>query len=155
MARPGLVSLGSGSAVTLIGKVALVAPGGMTTVAGTVASLVLLDESLTTAPPGGAPVVVDTVPVAVALPATVAADTVTSWTANGGGGTGYHVNGIWIDPVHQATYKVLKCPSDPSGNFEGSVYGGYWGSTNYLANYNAWTPEPACLSEAAVYDLCS
>jgi prepilin-type processing-associated H-X9-DG protein len=59
----------------------------------------------------------------------------------GGGGSGYHVNGIWIAGVHEATYKVLQCPSDPTAN-AGTVYG-YWGSTNYLANYNAWTPRPA------------
>jgi prepilin-type N-terminal cleavage/methylation domain-containing protein/prepilin-type processing-associated H-X9-DG protein len=58
----------------------------------------------------------------------------------GGGGTGYHVNGIWISPVHQAGYKVLSCPSDPTARGDRTVYGGYWGSTNYLANYNAWTP---------------
>jgi prepilin-type N-terminal cleavage/methylation domain-containing protein len=55
------------------------------------------------------------------------------------GGTGYHVDGIWIDGVHQATYKILQCPSDPTADGSGMVYG-YWGSTNYLANYNAWSP---------------
>jgi prepilin-type N-terminal cleavage/methylation domain-containing protein len=60
----------------------------------------------------------------------------------GGGGTGYHVHGIWIDGVHEATYKVMQCPSDPTQAGNGLVYG-YWGATNYLANYNAWTPDPA------------
>ena len=31
-------------------------------------------------------------------------------------GSGYHVDGIWIDPVHQATYKTMLCPSDPTGD---------------------------------------
>jgi prepilin-type N-terminal cleavage/methylation domain-containing protein len=55
------------------------------------------------------------------------------------GGTyqGYHAYGIWIDGVHQATYKVLQCPADPTADGHGLVYG-WWGSTNYLANYNAW-----------------
>jgi prepilin-type N-terminal cleavage/methylation domain-containing protein/prepilin-type processing-associated H-X9-DG protein len=56
-------------------------------------------------------------------------------------GSGYHVHGIWIDGVHEATYKVMQCPSDPTAR-NGLVYG-YWGATNYLANYNAWTPDPA------------
>jgi prepilin-type N-terminal cleavage/methylation domain-containing protein/prepilin-type processing-associated H-X9-DG protein len=62
-------------------------------------------------------------------------------SSTGGGGTGYHVNGIWIDGVHQATFKVLRCPSDPT-NFNGTCYGDYWGATNYLANYNAFTKRP-------------
>jgi prepilin-type N-terminal cleavage/methylation domain-containing protein len=52
-------------------------------------------------------------------------------------GSGYHVDGIWIDGSHQAVYKMLICPSDPSTRTSGTVYG-YWGATNYLANYNAW-----------------
>ena len=56
-------------------------------------------------------------------------------------GSGYHVDGIWIDPVHQATFKSMLCPSDPTAT-QGTVYS-YWGATNYLANYNAWTPDPA------------
>jgi prepilin-type N-terminal cleavage/methylation domain-containing protein/prepilin-type processing-associated H-X9-DG protein len=51
--------------------------------------------------------------------------------------TGYHANGIWIDGAHQATYKILRCGSDPTNIANGLVYGS-WGSTNYLANYNAW-----------------
>jgi prepilin-type N-terminal cleavage/methylation domain-containing protein len=59
---------------------------------------------------------------------------------SGGGGTGtYYIDGIWIDGVHQAVYKVLQCPSDPSATEDGLVYE-YWGYTNYLANYNAWAP---------------
>jgi prepilin-type N-terminal cleavage/methylation domain-containing protein/prepilin-type processing-associated H-X9-DG protein len=59
------------------------------------------------------------------------------------GGSGYHVDGIWIDGVHEATYKVLQCPSDPTLPLtNGRVYG-WWGSTNYLANYNAWAANPA------------
>jgi prepilin-type N-terminal cleavage/methylation domain-containing protein/prepilin-type processing-associated H-X9-DG protein len=52
------------------------------------------------------------------------------------GGTGYTNHGIWIPQVANATYKILQCRSDPSAT-NGLVYG-YWGSTNYLANYNAW-----------------
>ncbi len=54
------------------------------------------------------------------------------------GGSGYTPDGIWIDSVHPVAFKVLKCPSDPSSP-TGQVYGGSWGSTNYLANYNAWS----------------
>ena len=59
----------------------------------------------------------------------------TSYT--GVGGSGYHVNGIWIDGVHEVTYKIMQCPSDPTNNSQGLVYN-YWGGTSYLANYNAW-----------------
>jgi prepilin-type N-terminal cleavage/methylation domain-containing protein/prepilin-type processing-associated H-X9-DG protein len=59
-------------------------------------------------------------------------------TVGGGtGGAGYQIDGIWIDGVHQATYKVLQCPSDPTMS-NGLVYS-YWGATSYLANYNAWS----------------
>jgi prepilin-type processing-associated H-X9-DG protein len=42
-----------------------------------------------------------------------------------------------MDGAHQATYKILQCRSDPTAREGGLVYG-YWGYTNYLANYNAW-----------------
>jgi prepilin-type N-terminal cleavage/methylation domain-containing protein/prepilin-type processing-associated H-X9-DG protein len=58
------------------------------------------------------------------------------------GGSGYHVDGIWINGAHQATYKILQCPADPSLNPNGLVYG-WWGSTSYLANYNAWASNPS------------
>jgi prepilin-type N-terminal cleavage/methylation domain-containing protein len=45
-------------------------------------------------------------------------------------------HGIWIDGVHQATYKILACPSDPSLTPDGLVYGGYWGGSSYSANWN-------------------
>jgi prepilin-type N-terminal cleavage/methylation domain-containing protein len=54
----------------------------------------------------------------------------------GGGGTGYHAEGIWAQPMQSATFKVLQCPADPTFE-DGQVYGS-WGSTNYLANYNSW-----------------
>jgi prepilin-type N-terminal cleavage/methylation domain-containing protein len=54
----------------------------------------------------------------------------------GGGGIGYHAHGIWAQPMQTASFKVLQCPADPTFN-DGQVYGS-WGSTNYLANYNAW-----------------
>jgi prepilin-type N-terminal cleavage/methylation domain-containing protein/prepilin-type processing-associated H-X9-DG protein len=51
--------------------------------------------------------------------------------------SGYHAHGIWASGAHDATFPVLQCPSDPTADGTGLVYG-YWGSTNYLANYNAW-----------------
>src|SRR5262245_26723648 len=58
---------------------------------------------------------------------------------SGGGGNcnGYHAHGIWVDGIHQATFKVLRCPADPTSQ-AGLVYN-HWGSTNYLANFNAWS----------------
>jgi prepilin-type N-terminal cleavage/methylation domain-containing protein len=46
-------------------------------------------------------------------------------------------HGIWLDGVHEVLYRVLTCPSDPSHEPGTSVYG-YWGGTNYAANWNAW-----------------
>jgi prepilin-type N-terminal cleavage/methylation domain-containing protein len=46
-------------------------------------------------------------------------------------------HGIWLDGVHEVPYKVLICPSDPSVEPNGLVYG-YWGGTSYAANWNAW-----------------
>jgi prepilin-type N-terminal cleavage/methylation domain-containing protein/prepilin-type processing-associated H-X9-DG protein len=57
---------------------------------------------------------------------------------SGGSCTGYHVDGIWIDGVHQAVYPSLQCPSDPTASPDGLVYS-YWGGTCYLANYNSWS----------------
>ena len=59
-----------------------------------------------------------------------------SSTGGGCSGTQY-INGIWIERVHQATYAILQCPSDPTLRNNGLVYD-WWGSTSYLANYNAW-----------------
>jgi prepilin-type N-terminal cleavage/methylation domain-containing protein/prepilin-type processing-associated H-X9-DG protein len=59
-------------------------------------------------------------------------------TVGGTPGSGYHVDGIWIDGVHEVPYKVLQCPSDPTDD-KGLVYG-YWGATNYMANFNAFAP---------------
>jgi prepilin-type N-terminal cleavage/methylation domain-containing protein len=53
------------------------------------------------------------------------------------GGTVVSVDGIWIGGVHQVPFKVLQCPSDPTLAQTGLVYD-YWGSTNYVANWNAW-----------------
>ncbi len=63
--------------------------------------------------------------------------TYVTYTDPGTGAT-YKVvpHGIWLEGVHQAKYKVLQCPSDPS-NTGGLVYD-YWGSTNYVPNWNAW-----------------
>ena len=57
--------------------------------------------------------------------------------SNPSGGSGYQVDGIWIDGVHEVTYKILQCPSDPTNDSYGLIYG-YWGGTSYLANFNAW-----------------
>ncbi|HKB38292.1 MAG TPA: DUF1559 domain-containing protein [Gemmataceae bacterium] len=46
-------------------------------------------------------------------------------------------HGIWMEGVHQATYKVLQCPADPTLDSSGLVYN-YWGGTSYAANWNAW-----------------
>jgi len=58
--------------------------------------------------------------------------------ATASGGSGLHVHGIWIEGVHQANFKLLRCPSDPGASPDELVYG-YWGATNYLANYNAFS----------------
>src|SRR5262249_42291048 len=47
-------------------------------------------------------------------------------------------HGIWLDGVHEAAYKILQCPSDPSLTPNGLVYGNYWGGSSYSANWNAW-----------------
>jgi prepilin-type N-terminal cleavage/methylation domain-containing protein/prepilin-type processing-associated H-X9-DG protein len=57
-------------------------------------------------------------------------------TTTASGGSGYTNHGIWIPEAANASYKVLLCSSDPSSQ-DRLVYG-YWGATNYLANYNAW-----------------
>jgi prepilin-type N-terminal cleavage/methylation domain-containing protein len=60
------------------------------------------------------------------------------YTGGGGGGTTTN-HGIWLDGVHQKAFKLLQCPSDPSQQgVPGLVYGGYWGGSNYAANWNAW-----------------
>jgi prepilin-type N-terminal cleavage/methylation domain-containing protein len=53
------------------------------------------------------------------------------------GGAGHHAHGIWITTSHRATYRVMRCPSDPTAKANGLLANG-WGLTNYLANYNAW-----------------
>jgi len=59
-------------------------------------------------------------------------------STSSGGTTTTTAHGIWINGVHQKTYKVLRCPSDPSiVPPEGLVYGS-WGGTSYAANWNAW-----------------
>lgn len=65
--------------------------------------------------------------------------TVTTWSNPGTPAVYLTVNhGIWLDGVHDAIYKILICPSDPSERIPGLVYGGYWGATSYAANWNAW-----------------
>ena len=53
------------------------------------------------------------------------------------GVTSTSVDGIWIEGAHQATYKTLQCPADPTLSPKGLVYN-YWGATCYVANWNAW-----------------
>jgi prepilin-type N-terminal cleavage/methylation domain-containing protein len=62
------------------------------------------------------------------------------WVYSTGGGTcqGYQAHGIWIDGAHEATFKILQCPADPTADPSGLVYSS-WGYTNYMANFNAWT----------------
>lgn len=55
----------------------------------------------------------------------------------GGGCAGYTPHGIWIDGVHEATYKFLRCKSDPTWSPDNMVYG-WWGATSYAANYHAF-----------------
>jgi hypothetical protein len=45
--------------------------------------------------------------------------------------------GIWIDQARGASFAVLHCPSDPTLPANG-ILPSYWGSTSYLANWNAW-----------------
>jgi hypothetical protein len=73
-------------------KVALVAPAGTVTLAGTVAALVLLLTSETTAPPAGAATFRVAVPVELAPPATLPGLTVTACSAGAGGGVGITVS---------------------------------------------------------------
>jgi prepilin-type N-terminal cleavage/methylation domain-containing protein len=49
----------------------------------------------------------------------------------------YDYTGPWNSQVHARTFKVFTCPSDPSilGS-QATVYGGYWGGTSYVANFN-------------------
>jgi prepilin-type N-terminal cleavage/methylation domain-containing protein len=63
-----------------------------------------------------------------------------SYTGGNCIGTQY-VNGIWIEGVHQIPIKSLQCSADPTSDPSGLVYS-YWGYTNYLANYNAWSARP-------------
>jgi len=53
-----------------------------------------------------------------------------------GSSTGCNNYGIWITGVYNATYPTMDCPSDPTVSSDGTVSG--WGSTSYLANFNAW-----------------
>lgn len=55
----------------------------------------------------------------------------------GGGCSGYVPHGIWIDGVHEATFPMLRCKSDPTWQPDHKVYG-WWGATSYAANYHAF-----------------
>src|SRR5262245_28254622 len=75
-------------------KVVLLAPAPTVTLAGTVATVVLLLDSATTAPPAGAALVSVTVPCEVAPPVTLAGFNVSAdrLAGGGGGGTGFTVS---------------------------------------------------------------
>jgi hypothetical protein len=46
---------------------------------------------------------------------------------------------IWNSQAHAVSFKGLQCQSDPSRNPMGTVFNGYWGGTNYMANWNAFS----------------
>jgi hypothetical protein len=73
-------------------KVALVAPAATTTLAGVLATLVLLLESATVAPPAGAAALRVTVPVEEFPPVTVVGFSVTDESVGGGGAAGVTVS---------------------------------------------------------------
>jgi len=77
------------TAAVVIANVALVLPAAIVTLAGTVAPVVLLLDSVTTAPPAGAALVSVTVPCGVAPPVTLVGltETAESDAAGGGGET--------------------------------------------------------------------
>ena len=58
--------------------------------------------------------------------------------SGGSGGSGYTPHGIWVPGIHNTSYKVLQCTSDPSRQQDGMIYGGSWGGTNYAGNFNAF-----------------
>ncbi|WP_231756451.1 DUF1559 family PulG-like putative transporter [Lignipirellula cremea] len=47
--------------------------------------------------------------------------------------------GIWRPEIRKLTFDVLRCPSETTGGSRGLVYSDNWGSTNYVANWNAFT----------------
>jgi prepilin-type N-terminal cleavage/methylation domain-containing protein len=58
------------------------------------------------------------------------------YAPGGGNYTTTATHDIWVEGVHQATFAILQCPSDPT-YADGLVYG-YWGGSSYMANWNAW-----------------
>jgi prepilin-type N-terminal cleavage/methylation domain-containing protein/prepilin-type processing-associated H-X9-DG protein len=56
---------------------------------------------------------------------------------SGGSSGTYETHGIWVEGIHQAVFPILQCAADPTREVNGLVYG-YWGGTNYMANWNAW-----------------
>jgi hypothetical protein len=83
-------------------------------------------------------------PTTTTVPVTTTAYNGYTWTTGGGtttstgGTTTTTTHGIWIDGVHQKTYKILICPSDPSVKPPVGLVYDYWGGTSYAANWNAW-----------------
>jgi len=80
------------TALVVTVKVALVAPAAMTTLAGVLATLVLLLESATVAPPAGAAALKVTVPVEEFPPVTLVGFSVSEESVGGGGAPGVTVS---------------------------------------------------------------
>ena len=80
------------TALVLTENVALVAPAAIVTLDGVLAAVVLLLESVTTAPPDGAAPVNVTVPVEEFPPVTLVGFSVSEESVGAGGGAGVTVN---------------------------------------------------------------
>ena len=85
------------TALVLIGKVALVAPAGTSTLEGTLAAPVLLLESMICAPPAGAGPLRVTVPVEESPPITAEGLSVSEERVGSGKGVTVSV-AVWVTP---------------------------------------------------------
>ncbi len=89
------------TAAVVIANVALVLPAAIVTLAGTVAAVVLLLDSVTTAPPAGAALVNVTVPCGVAPPVTLVGLTETAESDAGGGGGATVKTALLVAPPNE------------------------------------------------------